>query len=191
MSVKILGGVARGFLLTTPKSIGTRPTSILVRRKIFDWRQHLQGHRFIDLCAGSGAMGFEALSRGADEAYFVESARVATNALKDNKERFSKSYSESGASHIISMDAVKWVEQHMSFELLQDESTILFFDPPYEDHNLYLKVLEVLKSKNFLGEVWVEADNLKGNFRQDLLTYLELTKIVEQGDHFVLIGKLV
>jgi 16S rRNA G966 N2-methylase RsmD len=89
------------------------------------------------------------------------------------------------------MDAVKWVEQQMSFELLQNESTILFFDPPYEDHKLYLKVLNVLKDRKYQGEVWIEADNLKGQNRQELLTYLELTKIVEQGDHFVLIGKLV
>ena len=191
MSLKILGGVARGFLLTTPRSLDTRPTSVLVRRKIFDWRQHLDGHCFIDLCAGSGAMGFEALSRGADEAYFIDSGRPAHAVLKENKEKFSKAFAACGPSHISSMDAVKWVEQQMSFELLQNESTILFFDPPYEDHKLYLKVLNVLKDRKYQGEVWIEADNLKGQNRQELLTYLELTKIVEQGDHFVLIGKLV
>lgn len=191
MSLKILGGVARGFLLTTPKTLGTRPTSVLVRRKIFDWRQHLDGHRFIDLCAGSGAMGFEALSRGAEEVYLIDSARPAVSTLKENKERFSKAFSQCAQAHISSMDAVKWIEQQMSFELLQDESTILFFDPPYEDHKLYLKVLDVLKEKKFQGELWIEADNLKGQGRQELMTYLELTKIVEQGDHFVLIGKLV
>jgi hypothetical protein len=48
MSVKILGGKARGYPLATPKSDATRPTSIMIRRKIFDWRQHMDDYYFVD-----------------------------------------------------------------------------------------------------------------------------------------------
>lgn len=191
MSLKILGGVARGFTLATPKTLDTRPTSVLIRRKIFDWRQHLDGHRFIDICAGSGAMGFEALSRGADEIFLVESGRLAVKSMKENKERLEKSFAGSGQVNIFAMDALKWLSQYMSFELAQDEQTILFMDPPYENHQLYLDILELLKSKEFKGEVWLEADHLVGQNFELLTAYLDLTKTVEQGDHFVLIGKLV
>ena len=75
MTVKILGGVARGFPLALPRSDLTRPTSVLIKRKLFDWRQDLSGHTFIDLCAGSGAMGFEALSRSADKVVLVDSEK--------------------------------------------------------------------------------------------------------------------
>lgn len=191
MSLKILGGVARGFTLATPKTMDTRPTSVLIRRKIFDWRQHLEGHRFIDLCAGSGAMAFEALSRGADEVYLVESARLAVKAIQDNKIRILNSFKDLGLIHVSSFDALKWISSQMSYELLQDENTILFMDPPYKDHTLYVEILDLLKSKEFKGEVWVEADELVGPERNNLCSYLDLTKTVEQGDHFVLIGKLV
>ncbi|MFA5583202.1 MAG: RsmD family RNA methyltransferase [Bacteriovoracaceae bacterium] len=191
MSLKILGGAARGFSLAAPKTFDTRPTSVLIRRKIFDWRQHLAGHRFIDLCAGSGAMGFEALSRGADEVFLVESGRQAFKALKDNHERLEKAFSDLNRVNTFSMDAVKWLSQFMSFELAQDEQTILFMDPPYEDQKLYVAILDLLKAKGFKGEVWIEADRLVSKNFDLLNSYLDLTKTVEQGDHFVLIGKLV
>ncbi|HLT21978.1 MAG TPA: RsmD family RNA methyltransferase [Bacteriovoracaceae bacterium] len=191
MSLKILGGAARGFSLAAPKTSDTRPTSVLIRRKIFDWRQQLEGHRFIDLCAGSGAMGFEALSRGADEIFLVESGRQAFRAMKDNQERLEKAFADLNRINTFSMDAVKWLSQFMSFELAQDEQTILFMDPPYEDHKLYVTILDLLKAKDFKGEVWIEADRLVSKNFDLLNSYLDLTKTVEQGDHFVLIGKLV
>lgn len=190
MSVKILGGVARGFPLATPRSTATRPTSVLIRRKLFDWRQHLEGYRFIDVCAGSGAMGFEALSRGADEVFLVEASRGAVSTIKDNKERFQKSFAQTSQISIAAMDAVKWLGQSMSFALAQDENTIIFIDPPYQDHKLYLAILDLLKSKEFKGELWIEGDKLEKH-REELAGYLDLIKTVEQGDHFVLIGKLV
>lgn len=191
MSLKILGGVARGFLLAAPKTADTRPTSVLIRRKIFDWRQNLAGHQFIDLCAGSGAMGFEALSRGADEVYFIESARLAIKTIHENKERFQKSFAQTGQINVFAMDAVKWLSQYIGGDLGQNESTIIFVDPPYKDHQLYMQVLELLKQKQFKGEIWMEADRLDGPEQKLLSDFLELTKTVEQGDHFVLIGKIV
>lgn len=177
--------------MAAPKTSDTRPTSVLIRRKIFDWRQNLEGHRFIDLCAGSGAMGFEALSRGAEEIYLVESARLAIKTIQENKARFEKSFAQSGQINVFTMDAVKWLGQYIGGQLGQSENTILFVDPPYKDHKLYMDILELLKQKQYQGEIWMEADKLVGPEQKLLSEYLELTKTVDQGDHFVLIGKLV
>jgi 16S rRNA (guanine966-N2)-methyltransferase len=73
MSIKILGGVAKGFTLVTPSESITRPTSVLLKRRLFDFYQNLNGHYFIDLCAGSGSIGIEAASRGAYPVLLVES----------------------------------------------------------------------------------------------------------------------
>ena len=92
MSLKILGGLARGFPLATPKSDTTRPTAVLIKRKLFDWRQHMDDYVFIDLCAGSGAMGFEAFSRGAQKVLLNELMRGAFLTLKDNKAKIEKAF---------------------------------------------------------------------------------------------------
>lgn len=193
MSVKILGGVARGFPLATPKSDTTRPTSVLVRRKLFDWRQNLEGHVFIDLCAGSGAMGFEALSRGADRVLLNDSQRQSFFTLKQNAENLSKSFKfESDLVHITNTEALKWISKELGYQLRDTENAILYFDPPYEDHKLYDEGLKLLRELNFKGEVWVESDRLKGPKLETITgAFHSVIKQVEQGDHFVVVGFLV
>jgi 16S rRNA (guanine966-N2)-methyltransferase len=193
MSVKILGGAFRGFPLATPKSITTRPTSVLIKRKLFDWRQHLDDCIFVDLCAGSGAMGLEALSRGAQKIFLIDSHRSAFLTLKDNKARLESAFSLGPEMIQVSMvDAKIWVSKELSYQLPESENVVLFLDPPYEEHGLYLELLSLLKSVNFLGEIWLEADRLKGPDR-DVLTgvFHSVIKTVEQGDHFVVVGKLL
>ena len=193
MSVKILGGVARGFPLATPKSESTKPTSVLIKRKLFDWRQHLDDYIFVDLCAGSGAMGFEALSRGAERVYINEMMRQAFHVLKDNKVRLEKAFGfDQGNTKVSNFEAKAWVQKELPFELPDSSRVILYFDPPYENHVLYQEVLTLLKKANFSGEVWLEADRLKGPPVETLIgAFHSIIKKVEQGDHFVLVGKLV
>lgn len=193
MSVKILGGVARGFPLATPKSESTRPTSVLVRRKLFDWRQNLEGYVFIDLFAGSGAMGLEALSRGADKVFLNDSSRPAILVLKQNAQRFTLAFKKDPAQlNISGLDAMKWLERELNFQLSSTENVILYLDPPYEQHLLYQQALERLKEQGFRGEVWLEADRLKGPKAESLIgAFHSVIKKVEHGDHFVLVGKLV
>lgn len=193
MSVKILGGVARGVPLATPKTESTRPTSVMIRRKLFDWRQNLEGHIFIDLFAGSGSMGFEALSRGASRIYLNDSHRLAFQALKQNATRISESFKfDPSAINISSMDAMKWLSREMNFNQLNSDEAILYLDPPYENHALYVQVLQELCLLKFAGEVWIEADRLKGPKREGLTQALKsIKKDVDQGDHFVLIGKVI
>jgi 16S rRNA (guanine966-N2)-methyltransferase len=193
MSLKILGGTARGYPLATPKAETTRPTSILIKRKMFDWRQHLDEYFFIDLCAGSGAMGFEALSRGSQKVFLNEMLRPAFLNLKDNKLKLENAFQfDPSSSKVTNLDARSWILKELPYEMPDTSQVILYFDPPYENHALYLEVIKQLQESHFKGEVWIESNKLKGP-KLTLLTglFCSITKVVEQGDHFVVVGKLV
>lgn len=90
--MRIVGGALRGKTLRAPSGQDTRPTSDRARESVFNilehaaWSPGLQGRRVIDLFAGSGALGLEALSRGADFCLFVETAEAARGAIRDNIE---------------------------------------------------------------------------------------------------------
>lgn len=193
MPVKIIGGEFRGFPLATPKAETTRPTSILVRRKLFDWRQNLEGYSFIDLCAGSGAMGFEALSRGAEKIFLNETEKIACIVLKENRDKILKAFKkESDTVAVTQLDARKWVTRELSFQLTDTENSILYLDPPYEDHALYAELLKLLTEQNFKGEVWLESDLKKGPAIDKLNgAFRSVIKTISQGDHFVVVGFLV
>lgn len=193
MSIKILGGIARGFPLATPKADSTRPTSVLVRRKLFDWRQHMDDYIFVDLCAGSGAMGYEALSRGSQRVLLNEMMKGAFLTLKDNKANLEKSFKfDPSMVKLTNLDARNWITRELPYELPDSSQAILFFDPPYENHTLYFEILKLLKEGGYKGEVWVEGDKLKSPKLPDLTgAFHSVIKTVEQGDHFVVVGKLV
>lgn len=190
MSVKILGGVARGFPLALPRTELTRPTSVMIKRKLFDWRQDLGGFTFIDLCAGSGAIGYEALSRGADKVVMVDSDKYAFMTMKKNRDDLVRAFKfDEKLIQLSQSDVMKFIEREISYF---GEDTILFFDPPYEEHSLYAVALKLLQDKGYKGEVWVEADRLKGPEREKLTqAFHSIIKVVEQGDHFVVVGKLI
>lgn len=193
MSVKILGGVARGYPLATPRSDSTKPTSIMIKRKLFDWRQHMDDYVFVDLCAGSGAMGLEALSRGSQKVLLNDSVRGAFLTLKENKEKIEKAFKfDPSMIKVTNLDAKNWVSKELAYELPETENVILFFDPPYENHNLYIETIKSLKENGFKGELWVESDRLVGP-NLEIITGLfhSIIKKIEQGDHFVVVGRLV
>ena len=80
----------------------------------------------------------------------------------------------------------------MSYQITDTENTILYLDPPYELHALYLQVLNHLQEQGFKGEVWVESDRLKGPSKASITgAFHSIIKEVEQGDHFVVVGFLV
>src|SRR5688572_29881745 len=82
-TMRIIAGKLRGRRLSAPKGLATRPTTDRVREAWFSMLGPLNG-RVVDLYAGTGALGFEALSRGAEHVLFVESARAACQAILEN-----------------------------------------------------------------------------------------------------------
>lgn len=125
--LRIIGGSLKGRQIKAPEGAGTRPTSSKVREAVFDILSfRIAGSKFLDLYAGSGAMGIEALSRGASFSLFVESHHEAVALLKDNLARLGLD----GNSQVLQMPAEKALrkigEMAMGFDMV-------FMDPPYRD----------------------------------------------------------
>jgi 16S rRNA (guanine966-N2)-methyltransferase len=128
--MRIVSGRFRGKPLVTPPKLNTRPTGDRARQGVFNilehapWAPELSGARVIDLFAGSGALGFEALSRGAAFALFVETDEAARGAIRDNME----SLSLFGAARVHRRDATDLGVRPGSAGPAFD---LAFLDPPY------------------------------------------------------------
>jgi 16S rRNA (guanine966-N2)-methyltransferase len=132
--MRIVSGLFRGRALKAPPGDATRPTSDRAREALFNvlehapWAEGLAGRRTIDLFAGSGALGMEALSRGASFCLFVETDAVARGVIRDNLEALDKSGGLFGRTRIHRRDATdlgpKPAGDGEPFDLA-------FLDPPY------------------------------------------------------------
>ena len=169
MSVKILGGFARGQFLSVPKGDLIRPTSVMLKRRIYDYFQDLSACTFLDLCAGSGAMGFEAWSRGASRVYLNEVSRHVLKILEENRENLllKNHHKKTGEIICSHFPAEKYIRQfktiYMQLTDEEKEQTIIFIDPPYSERNIYFEVLKVITEEPwYFGQLWVESDPLKG-----------------------------
>lgn len=195
MSLKILGGFARGQVLAVPKGDLIRPTSVMLRRRVYDFYQDLAGVTFVDLCAGSGAMGFEAWSRGAANVYLNEVNRHVLMTLEENRENIlvRNHHKKCGAIVCSYLSAEKWMKQFRPiYEKLsreEQEETILFLDPPYSEKQIYLDVIKFLKEEPwYFGQLWIESDPKKG-IPQKVFHELGLVpaKIFEQGENYIFV----
>jgi len=193
MSLKILGGFAKNFTILAPKVDSTRPTSVLIRRRLFDSRQNLSGFVFIDLFAGSGSVGFEALSRGADKIFLNELNKNSFSVIKKNKDNFLNKFSvESEKITLSNRDSLNWLKTHLNQLSFDFKNFIIYIDPPYELHQLYYEAISILKELEFSGEIWIESDRLKGLTEEILGQNLKaVLKKFQQGDHFVLMGRVI
>jgi 16S rRNA (guanine966-N2)-methyltransferase len=122
--VRIVGGAKRGLRLKVPTRGEIRPTSGMVRGAIFDALGPLTGAKVLDLFAGTGAMGLEALSRGAGSCVFVESDRAVLEVLRENV----RALGYGDAAAIIAADYRSAVER---LRLGGERFDLLFVDPPY------------------------------------------------------------
>tara|TARA_R110000868_G_scaffold351700_2_gene612963 strand:- start:3876 stop:4487 length:612 start_codon:yes stop_codon:yes gene_type:complete len=169
MALTLLGGIARGLALDVPKGDTVRPTSVMLRRKIFDAHQDLSNTTFIDLCAGTGAIGFEAWSRGAESLYLVEADVRAYKQLSLNIKKINTKFSEeSDERRIFSKQAkaLQWLSQfrqeYERWDFAKQQETILFLDPPYEKKSIYQEIVTFALRDWFSGRLWIESDRQKG-----------------------------
>ncbi len=164
MSIKILGGLLKGHPIHFKESEGLRPTTVMLRRKLFDAFQNLSGYSFVDLCAGSGAMGIEAWSRGANEVYLIEKNPKAKSAVKKTIQNLKESFAEQIGQRPIFLECQDCLKFLKANELLKSSNSILFLDPPYHDESLYLSVFKLLEEESYVGTLWFEFDlkQLKG-----------------------------
>ncbi|MEZ5958154.1 MAG: 16S rRNA (guanine(966)-N(2))-methyltransferase RsmD [Hyphomonadaceae bacterium] len=128
--MRIVGGTFKGRAIAAPPGRGTRPTSDRARESVFnvlahaDWSNGLDGRRALDLFAGSGALGLEAMSRGAAFALFVENDAAARGVIRDNIEALGLF----GTTRIHRRDATDLGVKPAG---LGDPFDLVFLDPPY------------------------------------------------------------
>lgn len=126
--MRIVGGEFRGRAIVAPKGLTTRPTTDRVRESLFNIIEHsyggCEGKRVLDLFAGSGAMGFEAVSRGGIFALFVDEGSAARGAIRENVETLGLQ----GKTKIFRRDATNMGRIPANVSAPFD---LIFLDPPY------------------------------------------------------------
>lgn len=133
--MRVIAGTARRQQLVTPAGEDTRPTQDIIKETLFNIIQFdVPGAIFLDLCAGSGAIGIEALSRGAAHAYFAENGREALRCITEN---LHKTHLEDKAT-ILRMDVLNAVHQ-----IHEKHADLIYLDPPYAG-DLVQRTLEEL-----------------------------------------------
>lgn len=141
--MRVIAGTARSLPLRTPEGMGTRPTTDRIKETLFNMLQpYVPGSVFVDLFSGSGAIGIEALSRGAKSAYFAENDRRVCAYIRENL-NFTKL---ADRATVFTQDAVNAVEQ-----IHEKEIDLIFMDPPY-GRDLERQVLKQLQNKSSVTE---------------------------------------
>ena len=168
--MRIIAGKGRSLPLKTIEGIDTRPTTDRIKETLFNMLQYeIADCRFLDLFAGSGQIGLEAVSRGAKEAVFVESGKKAAACIQDNI-NFTKFNDQCRLLQMDVMAAIRSLEGKGAFQ-------IIFMDPPY-NKQLENKVLEFLKDSCILDNdtlIIVEA-SLETDFSFTLNLGYEIIK---------------
>ncbi|MBX3617521.1 16S rRNA (guanine(966)-N(2))-methyltransferase RsmD [Nitrosomonas sp.] len=131
--IRIIGGQWRSRLLTFPEHPDLRPTANRIRETVFNWLgQDLSGLTCLDLFAGSGALGFEAASRGAASVVMVDVDARNIHALRENKEKL-----QADPVELVMMDAFKFLNSdNRTFD-------VIFLDPPYRSE-LFNQIMPLL-----------------------------------------------
>jgi 16S rRNA (guanine(966)-N(2))-methyltransferase RsmD len=175
---RILAGQGKGRRLKSPRGLETRPTGARVRQTLFDiLAPELLGARFLDAFAGSGAVGLEALSRGAAKVVLVDTSGPAVAAVQVNAHALRNA---GGEVQVFRQDArvavLAFADQGMRFD-------VVYLDPPYAGE-LYEAVLERIGTSGLLAEGGVAvAEHFHKKVLPETIGGLVRTREVRVGDH--------
>lgn len=182
--MRIITGKARGIKLDTLEGLDTRPTSERSKEAIFSMLQFdIAGRVVLDLFAGSGQMGLEALSRGAKNAYLVDKGRGAFDIIKKN---IQKSRLTDGAIALCE-DSISFLKRQNGDEKFD----IVFLDPPYASE-LINEALSVLFAKKLVKEtsyIICESDRFDFLSEENLQKY-EIIKTMKHGIAHITVLKM-
>ena len=174
--MRIIAGAYKGRNLKSPPSLDVRPTSDRLRETLFNViAPRIEDARFLDLCAGSGAVGIEALSRGASHATFVDRSRRSCTLIESNLE----------LCRVPEDSRVIYCSE--AYDFLRQTTLpawdIVYFDPPYKQD--YLKTLELIgthSSKLLTDEGLLIAEHHHKTTLPETLGDLRRTRVLKQGD---------
>jgi 16S rRNA (guanine966-N2)-methyltransferase len=176
--MRIIAGKFRSRPLKTPQGLDVRPSSDRLRETLFNVlgaAHALDGSRWIDLFAGTGAVGIEALSRGAAYIYFVEKSPKVARIAEANL----KSLGAEEQAEILTSDASDSLRRLEGI----DPIDFLFLDPPYREEGSYLAVLRILADSPLLkAESIVIAEHTKHFDPGDGVGNLRRYRSLKQGD---------
>lgn len=175
--MRVIAGTFRSRPLRTLRGLTLRPTSDRLRETLFNiLGAAVEDCTFIDLFAGTGAIGIEALSRGAQHAVFVENHAAAVKLIRINL----KSLGIADEAEILAMDAIRGLKQ---LALQEARTDFVFLDPPYARAEEYQRVLEFIASANLLAPSGVViAEHTKKINLPEIVQSLERTRVRIQGD---------
>lgn len=147
--IRIIGGHLRNSRLDVPDLPGLRPTAERVRETLFNWLAPvISGARCLDLCAGTGALGIEALSRGATGVQFVERDAKAAQALRDNLARL-----KAQGGQVAAADAQLYLQG------AAQPFGLVFLDPPFA-HDLWTPLAQRLEEGGWLTpSAWIYVES--------------------------------
>ncbi len=175
--MRIIGGTYRGLRLRTLSGPKLRPTTDHMRETLFDvLGPRIEGATFLDAYAGTGAVGIEALSRGARDVVFIEHHRPAAQLIRENLKAL-----EIDSGYVVLTSSVQ-----KGLERLESESErfdIVFLDPPYEEIREYHQTLRRLARGPLIGpESIVIAEHSKHIDLEKSYLTLQQTRLLRHGD---------
>lgn len=179
--MRVIAGIYRSRILKSLKGLALRPTSDRLRETLFNvLAPNITGSRFVDLFAGTGAIGIEALSRGASEVVFIENHAPAATLVRRNLESLGV---RTGAT-VLAIDALRGLAMLATRKMEAAPGfDYIFLDPPYAAAKDYARVLEFLGSADLLAPSGMVVAEHRRNF--DLCEgagVLRRFRVLRQGD---------
>lgn len=176
--MRIIAGTYRSRILKSLKGLALRPTSDYLRETLFNvLGPAIDGSRFLDLYAGTGAVGIEALSRGAIEAVFVENHRAAAKLIRENL----ASLKITSGVRVIAADVASTLAKLATLD--GHPFDFVFLDPPYADEGEYDATMNILRNSSLLSQnSLVIAEHRKSFALSETFGDLRRVRVLKQGD---------
>jgi 16S rRNA (guanine966-N2)-methyltransferase len=177
--MRIISGAYRGRILKSPSGSKTRPTSDRLRETLFNVLQTKidSDSRFLDLCAGTGAIGIEALSRGANFVTFVDKSRRACALIEENLDLLEVPETQTEIFQSSADDFLRRSDEKA------EGWNIVFFDPPYsEDYSKVILLFGDNESKLLSDDGVFIAEHHAKNVLPDAVGELRRWRILKQGE---------
>lgn len=181
--MRIIAGKFRSRQLKSAKGLDLRPTSDRLRETLFDILGDLVvGSRFIDAFAGTGAVGIEALSRGAEQVIFIEKHAATASLIKKNLAAL-EIHAQARVLPIDALHALQLLASEPPSRPNNDALDILFLDPPYDHASDYERVLSFLGSATLLSEGGLVIAEHRRKFQlPEAVEFLQRVRVLHQGD---------